>query len=61
MSIRLIAQDLYRVQREVERLERAMETAPAEKRSDIEARLRAAKREKALLQGALDGKIGRKK
>jgi hypothetical protein len=59
MSIKLIARDLYRLQREVERLEKALAEAPMEKRSAIEAQLRKARREKAYVQGALDGQLGR--
>jgi hypothetical protein len=59
MSIKLIARDLYRLQREVDRLEQALETAPLEKRSRIEAQLRDARRQKASLRSALDGRIGR--
>lgn len=59
MSIKLIARDLYRLQREVDRLEQSLETAPLEKRSQIEVQLRDARRQKAYVRSALDGRIGR--
>ncbi len=55
MSIRLIARDLYRLQREVDRLE----AASLEERPALETQLRQARKEKAFVQGALDGHIGR--
>jgi hypothetical protein len=59
MSIRLLAKDLYRYQKEVERLERELAIAPAAKQSAIADRLRQAKAERDLLRRALDGEIGR--
>ena len=59
MSIRLIARDLYRLQREVDRLEAALEAASLEERPALESQLRQARKEKAFVQGALDGHIGR--
>lgn len=59
MSIKLLARDLYRLQREVERLETALEEAPIEKRSTIEIDLRAARAEKDILRRALDGQMNR--
>ena len=59
MSIKLIARELYRLQCAVERLEAELVAATLEERPAIEAELRAARREKAYVQGALDGQIGR--
>jgi hypothetical protein len=55
MSIRLLAQDLYRLQREVEKLEHELESAPWDQRVTIEARLRNARAERNRLRAALDG------
>ncbi len=59
MSIRLLAQDLYRFQSEVERLERELAAAPLERRAKIEAALRKAKAQKESLRKALDGQLER--
>jgi hypothetical protein len=59
MSIKLIARELYRLQCEVERLEAELETAAADRRPELEVRLRRARREKAYVRGAMDGRIGR--
>lgn len=59
MSIRLLAQDLYRYQKEVERLEKKLAVAPIGKRSMIEEALRKAKAEQAFLRQALDGQLER--
>lgn len=59
MSIRLLAKDLYRYQKEVERLERELAIAPAAKQLAIADLLRQTKAERDLLRRALDGEIGR--
>jgi hypothetical protein len=59
MSIQLIAKDLYRYQKEVERLERELAMAPVAKQADVADRLRQTKSERDLLRRALDGVIGR--
>ena len=59
MSIRLLAQDLYRFQSEVERLEKELAEGPFEMRSKIEAALRKAKAQKESLRRALDGQLER--
>ena len=59
MSIRLLAKDLYRYQKEVERLERELAMAPVVKQAGIADRLRQSKAERDLLRRALDGEIGR--
>lgn len=59
MSIKLLAQDLYRYQKEVERLEKELAQAPIGKRTAIEDKLGKAKAEKELLRRALDGQLER--
>lgn len=56
MSIRLIAIDLYRAIKEVEKLEKELEKAPFEKREALESKLRKAKAEQRQLRGMLDAK-----
>ena len=55
MSIRLLAKDLYRIQQDVENLERELESAPWDQRAPIEAKLREARAERNRLRAALDG------
>jgi uncharacterized protein YlxW (UPF0749 family) len=55
MSIRLLAKDLYRLQREVEALERKMASASLREQAALEARLRETRAERDRLRGALDG------
>ena len=59
MSIKLLAQDLYRYHKEVARLENALAVSPPEKRARIEAELRLAKKERDYLRRALDGQLER--
>jgi phage FluMu protein gp41 len=59
MSIKLLARDLYRLQQQVERLEKELAEAPVEKRSEIETTLRMVQAERISLRRALDGQIGR--
>lgn len=59
MSIKLLARDLYRLQKEVERLEEQLADTPGEKRHEIEEALRKTRAEKESLRRALDGQIGR--
>ena len=59
MSIKLLARDLYRLQKEVERLEERLAVAPMEERSRIEGALRKVRAEKNQVRRALDGQIGR--
>jgi hypothetical protein len=59
MSIKLLARDLYRLQQQVERLEKELAAAPVEKRSQLEETLRRVRAEKMSLRRALDGQIGR--
>ncbi|RLB23021.1 MAG: hypothetical protein DRG76_05260 [Deltaproteobacteria bacterium] len=55
MSIRMIAKDLYRLQKEVERLERELAHCLPEKRAELEAALREAKAERDKARQALEG------
>ena len=55
MSIRLLAQELYRVQQEVERLEQALREAPLDRRVDLEDKLRRARAERERLRRIMDG------
>ena len=55
MSIRLIAKDLYRLQKEVEALEKQVEDAPLEKRETIRESIRKARAERDRMQRILDG------
>ena len=55
MSIRLIARDLYRLQQEVENLERVLKEAPLDERPDLEERLRKLKAERTRMQRMLEG------
>jgi hypothetical protein len=59
MSIKLLARDLYRYQKEVERLERELTASAPDMRPGIEERLRQARAERDCLRRALDGEIGR--
>ena len=59
MSIRLLAQELYRLQREVDALEKKILTVPYEQRDQLKDQLRIAKSEKEKLRRMLDGKIDR--
>jgi hypothetical protein len=55
MSVRLIAQDLYRIIREVEKLENALLTAPAQNHEVLKERLRKAIAERDLMRRSLEG------
>ncbi len=46
MSIRDLARELYRLEREVEELEGRLKTAPPESRDDVQLALRRAKAER---------------
>lgn len=56
MSIRLFARELYRLTREVERLEKELAAAPPNRREAIADELRRAAADRDRLRGALDGK-----
>ena len=55
MSIRLIAQDLYRLVREVEKLEKQLEQLPHDKAAGVKEKLRKVKAERNLVRKMLDG------
>jgi hypothetical protein len=56
MSIRLIARDLYRLQREVENLEALLKNASSRDRDDVENRLYRLRAERDHLRGILEAK-----
>jgi hypothetical protein len=55
MSIRLLAKDLYRLRREVEKLENELASAAVGQHENIEAKLREARAERDRLRAILDG------
>ena len=55
MSVRLIAQDLYRIIREVEKLEKEILAAPVHNQEILKDRLRKAKAERDLMRRSLEG------
>jgi len=55
MSVRLIAQELYRIIREVEKLEKELLAAPSQNHEILKDRLRKAKAERDLLRRSLEG------
>ena len=59
MSLRLLAQELYRLLREIQTLEKALETASVARRMELEEMLRAKRAEKIRLQRLLDGRLDR--
>ena len=59
MSIRLIAKDLYRLQQEVEELEKQLETAAFEKKIKLKEKLRKITAERDRMRRVLDGQIDR--
>ena len=61
MSIRLIAQELYRLQKEVERLEQELAKAPFDRKAPIADRLRIVRAEHKRMRDVLDGQKDRSK
>ena len=55
MPIRMIAQDLYRLQQEVEKLESQLETLPYDQREDLKERLRKTRAERDRMRKILEG------
>ncbi len=55
MSIRLIAIELYRAQKKVEKLEKQLETAPLPEKESIREKLRMASAELQHLRKMMDG------
>ena len=56
MPIRMIAQELYRLIRDVERLEKELKNVPFEQQANIKDLLRKAKAERDRVRAILDGK-----
>ena len=56
MSIRLLAKDLYRLLKEVENLERRIETSGYKEKADLLDKLRRLKAERDRLRNALEGR-----
>ncbi len=59
MSIKLLAKDLYRLQKEVDRIEAALAAATIDERVGLEEKLRRARAQRAQLRRALDGELQR--
>lgn len=55
MSIRLIAKDLYGLQREVQELEKAIRNAPWEQQPELKDKLRKARAERDRMRDILEG------
>jgi len=58
MSIRLIAKDLYRLHKEVERLERQLSSCSPERKVELQKRLAEARAERDKLQRILEESKG---
>ena len=56
MTIRMIAQELYRLIKEVERLENKLKSLPFEKHAKIKDQLRKTKAERNRMHAILEGK-----
>ena len=56
MSIRMIAQELYRLIQEVERLKNKSKSVPFEKQAEIKDQLRKIKAERDRMHAILEGK-----
>jgi hypothetical protein len=59
MSLQLIARDLYRLQQEVDRLEKELSDSPPVKREALERNLARAKSERDQMRKMLDGHLDR--
>jgi len=59
MSIRMVAQELYRLLQEVEKIEKEFKNAPQEEHEEIKDRLRKIKAERNRIRAALEGRIDR--
>jgi cell division protein FtsL len=59
MAIRAVAKDLYHFQQEVAELEKKLDAAPQEAKSDIKRQLRKATAECNRLRRILDGQLDR--
>jgi hypothetical protein len=58
MPIRMIAKELYLLLKEVEKIERQIENAPAEKHEALKDQLRKAIAERNRMRNILEGKKG---
>ena len=56
MPIRMIAQELYRLLQEVEKIEKQLKNAPFEKHEEIKDQLRKLKAERNRTRAILEGK-----
>ena len=56
MSIRMIAQELYRLLQELEKVEKQLKNAPFEKQEEIKDQLRKLKAERNRVRDILEGK-----
>ncbi|MBW1753821.1 MAG: hypothetical protein JRJ46_12170 [Deltaproteobacteria bacterium] len=54
----MIAKELYQLVQEVEKIERQIKNAPAEKHEELKDQLRKAKAERNLMRNILEGKKG---
>lgn len=61
MSIRLVARDLYRLQQEIDALEKQIEAAAPERLAELQERLRKVRAEHTQMRRVLDGRIDRPK
>ena len=59
MTIRGIARDLYRLQQEVESLQKQFESASHAKQAEVEHQLRKAKAQRNCLRRILNGQLDR--
>ena len=55
MSIRMIAKDLYRLEKDVEHLEEALGKSPPDKRPVLEKKLRKVRAERDRVRAMLEG------
>ena len=60
MSIRMVAQELYHLIKEVEKIEKQLKNAPLEKHEEIKDKLRKIKAERNRMRAVLEGKKDRK-
>ncbi len=58
MAIRMIAKELYLLLKEVEKIEKQIKNAPADKREELKDQLRKAKAERNRMRNILEGKKG---
>ncbi|MGD9310163.1 MAG: hypothetical protein PVG51_13540 [Desulfosarcina sp.] len=59
MSLRLIARDLYRLHRQVDRLRRQLTDAPVDRRATLSDKLKRAVAERDQVRKILDGRLDR--